>query len=98
MGEHQGRNVAVKVLKVYSTSDFNRITSVGYCPRLAKTVYRRADGICDRPDILQGGCNMEEPLPSKCTPAVGSDNGEKALCDGFGMDGQWEYQRIHRGT
>ena len=41
---------------------------------------------------------MEEPLSSERTPAARSDNGEKALCDGFGMDGQWEYQRIHRGT
>ena len=36
MGKHQGRKVAVKVLKVYSTSDFNKITSVSYHPRLAK--------------------------------------------------------------
>ena len=37
MGAHQGRKVAVKVLKVYSTSDFNKITSVSYHPRLAET-------------------------------------------------------------
>ena len=34
---------------------------------------------------------MEEPLPSKFTPAVGSDDGEKGLRDGFRMDGQWEH-------
>ena len=28
-GEHQGREVAVKVLKVYQTSDFDKITRVG---------------------------------------------------------------------
>ena len=28
-GEHRGRHVAVKVLRVYSTSDFDKITSVG---------------------------------------------------------------------
>jgi len=37
MGAHQGHDVAVKVLKVYSTSDFNKITSVSYHPRLAET-------------------------------------------------------------
>ena len=95
MGEHQGRKVAVKVLKVYSTSDFNKITSVGHHPRPAKSVYRRADDRCDRTDVLQGSHNMEEPLPSKRAPTVGSDDGEKALCDGFGVDGQWEYQRVH---
>ena len=39
MGEHQGRKVAVKVLRVYSTSDLNKVTSVGHYPRLAKSVY-----------------------------------------------------------
>ena len=28
-GKHEGRHVAVKVLRVYSTSDFVKITSVG---------------------------------------------------------------------
>jgi hypothetical protein len=28
-GEHQGRSVAVKVLRIYSTSDFDKITRVG---------------------------------------------------------------------
>ena len=34
-GEYQGRHVAVKVLRVCSTSDFNKITSVGFsvCPQ-----------------------------------------------------------------
>jgi len=30
-GEHQGRHVAVKVLRVYSTDDFVKITSVSFC-------------------------------------------------------------------
>jgi len=97
-GEHQGRTVAVKVLRVYSTSDFNKITNVGHHLRFAKSAYRRADDHCDRADVLQGSHYVEEPLPSECAPAVGRDNGEKALRDGFRMDGQWEYQRVHRGT
>jgi len=92
MGEHQGRTVAVKVLKVYSTSDFNKITCVGRYLRFSKSPYRRADDHCDRADVLQGSHNVEEPLPSKRAPTVGSDNGEKALRDGLRMDGQWEHQ------
>jgi len=42
--------------------------------------------------------NMEEPPTSECAPAVGSDNGGKAVRDGFGMDGQWEYHRVRQGT
>jgi len=98
LGEYQGRKVAVKVLRVYSTSDFNKITSVGHHPRFAKSAYQRADDRCDRADILQGSHSVEEPLPSECAPTVGSDDGGKAVCDGLRMDGQWEYQRIHQGT
>ena len=29
-GEHQGFHVAVKVLRVYSTSDYDKITKVGF--------------------------------------------------------------------
>ena len=83
MGNHQGRKVAVKVLKVYSTDDFNKITNVGHHPRVAKSTCRRADDRRDRADVLQGSCNVEEPPPSECAPAVGSDDGGTALCDGF---------------
>ena len=48
-------------------------------------------------DVLQGSHYVEESLPSKCAPAVGSDDGEEALRNGFRMDGQWEHQRVHRG-
>jgi len=92
VGEHQGHKVAVKVLKVYSTSDFNKITSVGHHLRFAKSTYRRADDRCDRTDVLQGSHNVEEPLPSECASAVGSDDGEKGLRNGLRVDGQWEYQ------
>ena len=30
VGEHQGRKVAIKVLRVYSTSDLEKFTKVGY--------------------------------------------------------------------
>ena len=92
IGKHQGRKVAVKVLRVYSTSDFNKITSVGHHPRLSESAYRRADNRYDRADVLQGSCNMEVSPPSECAPAAGSDNGGKGLCNGFRVDGQWEYQ------
>ena len=84
MGEHQGRKVAVKVLRVYSTSDLDRITSVGCCPKLTASVYRGADHDCA--DVLQGSCNVEKSPPSKCASVVRGDNEQKALRDGLGMD------------
>jgi len=98
MGKHQGCEVAVKVLRVYSAGDLDKTISVSH---LAKSEHRRADDHCDRcdrTDVLQGSCNVEDPPPSERAPAVGSDDGEKALCNGFRMDGQWEHQRVHQGT
>jgi hypothetical protein len=46
-GEHQGRSVAVKVLRVYSTSDFDKITSVGPYS-MHRSVHRLTDVDPDR--------------------------------------------------
>ena len=43
-GEHQGRKVAVKVLRVYLASNFSKITSVG---RLHSSLTVRADKLMD---------------------------------------------------
>ena len=98
MGKHQGCDVAVKVLRVYSASDLDKITSVSHRPRLARGAHRRADDRCDRTDILQGSCHMEDSPPPERAPAIGGDDGGGALCNGFGLDGQWEHQRVHQGT
>ena len=52
MGEHRGRKVAVKVLRVYSESDFNKIISVSHHPGLVETAYRRVDDCFDCTDVL----------------------------------------------
>ena len=70
-GEYQGRHVAVKVLRVYSTSEFVKITRVGSCG-LAKIVRREADA--DYAEVLQRGCNMGGSPPSKCTATSGNHN------------------------
>ena len=50
MGEHQGLQVAVKVLRVYSTSDFNKIINVGCLhsipniPTRLTTIHRNSAG------------------------------------------------------
>ena len=85
MGEYQGREVAVKVLRVYSTSDLDKIVTVGRRLKLAKCGYQRSDRDCA--DVLQGSCNVGEPPASKRAAVIGGDNEQKALCDGIRMDG-----------
>ena len=71
-GEYKGRHVAVKALRVYSTSDFVKITSVG-SHYLAKSILRVADAGCV--EVLQGGCDMEDSSPSKCAVTSGNYDG-----------------------
>ena len=70
-GEHQGCHVAVKVLRVYSTSDFDKVTTVG-SHIVSESVSWLAD--LDHVEVLQGSHNMERPSPSKCTVTFGSYN------------------------
>jgi hypothetical protein len=88
-GQYDGREVAVKVLKVYRTSNFEKIRKVDPL-RLS-----RAPANLPRfPDVLQGGRNMEDPSSSKCVTTVGGDDDRGPVRDGIGVDGQWEHQRV----
>ena len=72
-GQHQGCHVLVKVLrpKLYSASDFEMVTSVGFhtlsriafCQLMFATVA-----------VLQGGCDLEHSSPSECVTPGRSDD------------------------
>ena len=49
-------------------------------------------------EVLQGGRDMEIPLPQKCVAIVGSDDGQQPVCDGIRVDVQREHQRVHQGA
>jgi len=95
MGEHEGRNVAVKVLRVFPKSKCDKIARVGFRCGSLKTCI---DELIMTAEVLQGGCNVETPPSPECAIAVGSDDGESPICDGIGMDDQRKHQRVHRGT
>ena len=94
MGEHQGRNVAVKVLRLSMSCDLNKFISVGYSLD-SPDVYPGAD--CDRADVLQGGNDVEKPPSSKRAPVSGCADDEQPSCNGIRMDGQWQYKSVHQG-
>ena len=91
MGKHQGHKVAVKVLKVYSTSNLDKITSVRHHPRLFKVCIEELMVIV----IAQTFCKEVVTWKNLCHPNVlplmGLTMGKKVLCDDFRVDGQWEY-------
>ena len=69
--EHQGRHVAAKVLRVYSTTDLSKVTTVGsqFCWKHVGQL------ILTRAEVLQRGRDVECPSPSKCTATVGGYDG-----------------------
>jgi len=74
MGVHQGHPVAAKVLRVYSTSDLDKVTRVG---SLYNVPHVRAGKLTvTHAEVLQGSCDVEKPPSSKRVTTAGSDDGQ----------------------
>ena len=74
IGDYQGRQVAAKVLRVYSTSDFDEITRVGrLCGVLNNTVGKLT---VIHVEVLQGSHDVENPSPSERVTTTRSDDGK----------------------
>ena len=81
--QYNGQEVAAKAMRVYQTSDFEKIRKVG-CPQL---VY--IDELTtSRTEVLQGGHDMEGPSSSERVAAVRCDDDRESVCDGIGVDGK----------
>ena len=92
-GKHNGRHVAVLVLRIYSTSDFVKITNVG-SHSLLKRTYDPL--ILTVVEVLQGGRDVERSPSSERVTAVGSDDGHPPLLNDIGVDGKWGHQRVYQ--
>ena len=80
MGEHLGRKVAVKVLRLATSSKLEKFISVGYSLN-SPGVDPGAN--CDCVEVLQGGNDVEKSPPSKRAPVSGCANDRKPSCNGI---------------
>jgi hypothetical protein len=87
-GQYDGRDVAVKVLRVYLTSDFEQIRKVGF-PRLVVRIDELTES---RVEVLQGGHDVEGPSSSERVATVRGGDDRESVRDDLRVDGQWEYQ------
>ena len=71
-GEHQGHPVAAKVLRVYSTSDFDKIRRVGCLHSMLEIRVGKLTRV--HAEVLQRSNDVEDPLSSKRVTTAGSDN------------------------
>ena len=72
-GRHQGRDVAAKVLRVYSKDGFGKAKKVG-CLRYSQFVMCTNELAMAWTEVLQGGRDMEDPSSSECATAVRRDD------------------------
>jgi len=92
MGDYRGRRVAAKALRVYLTNDFDKIRRVSCLYIILNTCMLTVTYV----EVLQGSDKVESPQPSERVTAAGSDDGQEPLCDGVGVDGKREHQRVYR--
>ena len=92
-GLHQDYSVAIKVLRVYSTSDFDKIKSVS-CECTIQHYAGELTFTC--PEILQGSRNVGNAPPSQRVAALGSDNDRPQICNDIKVDDEREHQRVSR--
>ena len=90
-GEHRGREVAAEALRVYRTSDFERIRKVGGAPLIVSSnepVFHTV--------VLQGGGDVEDASSPECVTTVRRDDvrGSPSVRDGIRVDGEWEHQPV----
>jgi len=85
-GQYKGQQVTAEVLKPGLRDDPRQIRRVGrwWSSQLAICINNHPHLI----EVLQGGCGMEGPSPSKRAAAVGRDNDRDSVCDGIGVDGK----------
>ena len=81
-GSHEGKDIAAKVLRLYTTSDFERMRKVGDTQPFVLTKKL----IMLYAAVLQGGHDMEHTPSSKLAAVGGCDDGGNTFRDGLGVD------------
>ena len=82
---YDGKEVAAKVLKVYSTSDFEQIRKVGYSQHFVGIDKLTMSWV----EVLQGGYDVEGPSPPERIAAARCDDNRESVRDDIRVDGKW---------
>jgi len=88
-GMHKGHQVAIKVVRMYVTSDLETIRSVSLFLCLYVCLDKRTAEILPR-----GGRLEASPAPQHLT-AARSDGKQTPVCSGFAVDGPRKHQRVY---
>lgn len=81
--QYNGQMIAAKALRVYSTSDLDRIRRVG----CVIPVMFINEPIASYTEVLQRSNVMENPLSSKRVAAIRCYDDREQVCDGIRVDG-----------
>ena len=96
-GEYHGLEVAAKVLRIYATSDLQKITRVSHSVAPPSHVF--VDMLTVTPaEVLQGVRNVEGSSASQRVAATRGHNVRNPIRDGIGVDDERKHQPICSGT
>ena len=92
-GEYRGREVAVKVIRLYSRDVLKNVINVCHRCYLVSP-HPMLTTLCA--EILQGGRNVDIPSTSKRPTTDRSDDVADSVRNGIALDGKRKHQRVHQ--
>ena len=92
-GEYGGKEVAAKALRISLKSDLDRIRRVSSPETVIVVNKLTVFGL----EVLQRSNDLEHPPPSKCVATGRCNDDQASVCDGIGVDGEWEHQHVCEG-
>ena len=91
-GKYCDQEVAVKVLRTYSSEELRKVIKVSYWLHPV-SIYHAL--MISRAEVLQGSCDMEIPSTPKRPTVDGCINVRGSVRDDIRVDGEWNHQSIH---
>jgi len=90
-GKYHNQDVAVKVIRTYSTDELQKIIHVGYWPRYTHTLHVLTILYVD---VLQGSCDMEISSAPEYPAVDRGVNVRESVRDGIGVDDERKHRSI----
>ena len=94
-GSYCSQDVAVKVIRTYSSDELQKVINVSchFC-----SIYTHYVPKVLLVDLLQGSCSVEIPSTPQYPTAIRNIDVGKSVRNGVKVDGKWKHQSIRQGT
>ena len=91
-GKYCGQDVAVKVLRIYSSEELQKVIKVS-CWLHPVSIHSALT--ISRAEVLQGSCDLEIPSTPECPTVDGCIDVRGSVHNDIRVDGEWNHQSVH---